>query len=53
MAFVHEALGGRAATLSAQAHLEGWYLRLGWQPVGPLYDECGIPHRRLLRLPSG
>lgn len=46
---VHAALGGRAAVMSAQAHLEGWYRRLGWVPEGAPYDECGIPHRRLSR----
>lgn len=49
MHYVHEVLGVRPAAMSAQAHLEGWYRALGWVPQGPLYDECGIPHRRLLR----
>ena len=30
--------------LSAQAHLEGWYGKLGYRVVGPGYDEDGIPH---------
>ncbi len=51
MAFVHQALAGRAAAMSAQAHLQAWYERLGWSAQGPLYDECGIPHRRLTRTP--
>jgi ElaA protein len=49
MGYVHQVLGARAGVMSAQAHLEPWYVRLGWQPVGPVYDECGIPHRRLVR----
>lgn len=52
MDFVHEVLGGRAAAMSAQAHLVPWYERLGWRATGPVYDECGIPHRRLLRAAS-
>ncbi len=51
MAFVHGLLGGRPAEMSAQAHLVGWYERLGWRAQGPVYDECGIPHRRLTRQP--
>lgn len=29
---------------SAQAHLAGWYGRLGFTVDGPAYDEDGIPH---------
>jgi len=49
MEFVHASLGARAAAMSAQAHLRPWYERLGWTPEGALYDECGIPHVRLVR----
>lgn len=49
MGYVHDALAGRSGAMSAQAHLERWYQRLGWEAVGPIYDECGIPHRRLVR----
>jgi ElaA protein len=49
MTFVHGALAGRRAAMSAQAHLVPWYERLGWTPVGPLYEEARIPHRRLER----
>ncbi len=41
---VHQVIGDRAAALSAQAYLRGWYQRLGWQPVGEEYDEAEIPH---------
>jgi predicted GNAT family N-acyltransferase len=49
MRFVHDVLAGRAAAMSAQAHLVPWYVALGWRPEGGIYDECGIPHRRLVR----
>lgn len=44
MIYVHQILGQRAATMSAQAHLLAWYQRLGWRPQGEIYDEAGIPH---------
>lgn len=47
MQHVHGLLAGRRAAMSAQAHLVPWYERLGWTPVGALYDEAEIPHRRL------
>lgn len=33
--------------LHAQHHLTGFYLHFGFQPVGPLFDEAGIPHQRM------
>jgi predicted GNAT family N-acyltransferase len=51
MAFVHRLLAGRAAEMSAQAHLRPWYERLGWKAVGRVYDEAGIPHVRMVRAP--
>ncbi|WP_110693582.1 GNAT family N-acetyltransferase [Salinicola halophyticus] len=35
---------GRDARLSAQAHLQGYYGRHGFEPVGEIYVEDGIPH---------
>ncbi len=46
---VEHLLAGRAATMSAQARLESWYGRLGWTRVGPVYDDAGIPHVRMVR----
>jgi ElaA protein len=46
---VETLLAGRAATMSAQARLESWYGRLGWTRVGPVYDDAGIPHVRMVR----
>jgi ElaA protein len=41
--------------LDAQAHLAGWYARLGFRADGPEFVEDGIPHipmRRELAAPS-
>ncbi|MFS2224712.1 GNAT family N-acetyltransferase [Pantoea sp. B65] len=35
---------GVSISLSAQAHLQGFYRRLGFQPVGEIYLEDNIPH---------
>jgi ElaA protein len=35
---------GRHARLSAQAHLQAYYGRHGFEPVGEIYVEDGIPH---------
>ena len=40
----HERWGVHPVHLSAQAHLAEWYGRLGYEVVGPGYDEDGIPH---------
>jgi ElaA protein len=42
-------LGDRPAMMHAQAYLEGWYGRLGWQAYGERYLECGIPHVSMRR----
>lgn len=49
MCYIHELLGDQPAAMSAQAHLRSWYNRLGWQAVGDLYDEAGIPHIWMVR----
>jgi YbgC/YbaW family acyl-CoA thioester hydrolase len=36
--------GDHTLRLSAQRTAEGFYRRLGYQPVGEVYDEVGIPH---------
>ncbi len=41
---VQEFLGDRAAELHAQAHLEDWYERLGWERFGDVFEEANIPH---------
>ncbi len=40
---------GRANRISAQAHLQRFYARHGYQPVGDLYGEDDIPHIQMLR----
>ncbi|QFT58341.1 putative N-acetyltransferase YjcF [Sulfitobacter sp. THAF37] len=42
---------GRAvrAKLGAQTHALGFYRTLGFIPVGPVYDDAGIPHRDMVR----
>ncbi|MDH4571343.1 GNAT family N-acetyltransferase [Salinicola acroporae] len=35
---------GRSARLSAQAHLQAYYGRHGFEPIGDIYVEDGIPH---------
>jgi ElaA protein len=39
--------------LGAQTHATGFYERLGFTAMGPVYDDAGIPHRDMvLPLPS-
>jgi predicted GNAT family N-acyltransferase len=40
----------REVALAAQLPAENFYRRLGFSPVGPLYDVRGMPHRRMIRL---
>ncbi len=35
---------GRPVLIKAQARLRDWYARFGFQPIGPEFDEDGIPH---------
>lgn len=35
---------GRQQYLSAQAHLQAFYMRMGFEPVGEIYLEDNIPH---------
>jgi len=42
-------LGYRRAVLHAQLHAEGFYLKAGFKPFGPEFDEAAIPHRRMER----
>lgn len=43
---------GYTQIISAQAHLQGFYRRLGFVAEGEVYDEDGIPHITMLR-PAG
>jgi predicted GNAT family N-acyltransferase len=39
--------GYRRAVLDAQVHAERFYLKQGFTPVGEVFEEAGIPHRRM------
>src|ERR1700740_464270 len=42
--------GFRRAVLDAQMHAEGFYLKQGFTPIGEVFEEAGIIHRRMERL---
>lgn len=44
MRAIQQELGSTPSELHAQAHLEAWYARLGWERVGPVFEEAEIPH---------
>jgi predicted GNAT family N-acyltransferase len=39
--------GAKLAYLHAQVPVEGFYLKSGFRPSGPVFQEAGIPHRRM------
>jgi predicted GNAT family N-acyltransferase len=41
--------GFKRAVLDAQLHAEGFYLKQGFTPVGEMFEEAGIMHRRMER----
>lgn len=41
--------GFTRAVLESQTHAIPFYERLGFVAEGPVYDDCGIPHRRMTR----
>ena len=41
--------GHKEVLLSAQVHALEFYRRQGFQPVGEIYEEAGIPHRDMRR----
>ena len=41
--------GEELVALSAQVHAVEFYRSHGFQPVGEIYDEAGIPHRKMRR----
>ena len=42
--------GFKRAVLDAQLHAEGFYLKQGFTPVGEVFEEAGIMHRRMERV---
>lgn len=47
-----ELLEGSEVVLDAQAHLQDWYARFGFRPVGENFVEDGIPHVEMVRAAS-
>ena len=43
------ARGDRQVLLSAQVHAAEFYRRHGFEPMGEIYEEAGIPHRAMRR----
>ena len=41
-----------SGVMSAQAHLEPWYTRLGWEREGETYLEAGIEHIKMRYTPE-
>ncbi len=41
--------GFRRAVLHAQLSAEGFYLKHGFEPRGEVFEEAGIPHRKMER----
>jgi predicted GNAT family N-acyltransferase len=39
--------GVKLTYLHAQVPVEGFYLKCGFRPVGGIFEEAGIPHRRM------
>jgi ElaA protein len=39
-----------AAVLTAQVQVIGFYEKLGFVAEGPVFDEAGIPHRKMTRV---
>ncbi len=44
-----QAAGFTAFVLNAQTHLDGFYASFGFEPVGEVFDEAGIPHIAMVR----
>jgi ElaA protein len=44
-----DAYGAQAVKISAQAHLQGFYGKLGYIGTGQVYLEDGIPHRAMIK----
>jgi predicted GNAT family N-acyltransferase len=41
--------GARALILNAQVTAAAFYRKLGFVEEGPIFDEAGIPHTRMVR----
>jgi predicted GNAT family N-acyltransferase len=49
-ALITEAMqaGYTSIELSAQAYVSDFYVRHGFEKIGPLFDEVGIPHQKMV-----
>jgi ElaA protein len=47
-----EHYGEQTVKISAQAHLGAYYGSVGFEGIGDIYDEDGIPHRAMLFTPK-
>jgi acetyl esterase len=45
-----QARGDHTLVLHAQRHAEGFYARVGFEPVGEPYEEAGMPHITMQRV---
>lgn len=43
-----QGLGFVEIVLNAQTHALGFYRGLGFEPEGPVFDDAGLPHRRMV-----
>ncbi|MCF8484224.1 MAG: GNAT family N-acetyltransferase [Rhodobacteraceae bacterium] len=48
LAELHRHPGLTQAKLGAQTYALGFYERLGFVAIGPVYDDAGIPHRDMI-----
>jgi ElaA protein len=46
---LHQTWGPQAIRIGAQAHLQAFYARLGFEPEGAIYLEDGIDHIEMLK----
>jgi hypothetical protein len=44
--------GHECATLDSSPNAVGFYVKLGYTPLGPLNDDGAVPMRKALRLPD-
>lgn len=49
MAHLRGLNGVKKAKLGAQDHAIGFYEKLGFEPIGPFYDDAGIPHQDMIQ----
>lgn len=48
IAVLYEYFGEQPIKIGAQAHLQAYYESIGFEGVGEVYDEDGIPHRAMV-----